>query len=176
MKSEKKKSKNPPAMVHYPQGNKKNADVGFFKFLFGIKNSIGNVYLFLGIFILLIYSVVSLISEVFYGICINFIQSKQMDELKIYCLILGLTGIAYFFLFIICGAFMKKHSEYLCKNFKVNYYSLIFKQDFGWFNSQDLNKLSESIKTSYEKLQNGVKFIYHFIPFSFLYKDVFFLQ
>lgn len=141
-------------LSHASAGN--NVNIGFFKLLFVVKNPIGNIFLVFGILLLIAYSIFNLISEIFYGICINLIERKRMEELKIYCLTLGLSGIAYFLLYMLAGVFFNKHSEYLSKNFKAKYYSLVFKQDFEWFNTQESSKLSESIKNSYLKLQSGV--------------------
>lgn len=135
---------------------KESEKVGFFKFLFGVESPMGNFYLFLGIFLSMLYSIFNIISETFYGFCINLIQRKDMNDLKIYCLILGLSGIAFLIFSLLSGVFFNKHSENLCRVFKEKYYSLVYKQDFGWFNTQDLNKLSESIKHCYDKFQSGV--------------------
>lgn len=144
----------------------KNKKIGFYKFLFGVKSPIGNFYLFLGIFLSILYSVFNLISEMFYGFCINLIETKNMNDLKIYSLILGISGVAFLILSLLSGVFFNKHSDNLCRVFKEKYYSLVYKQDFEWYNKQDLNKLSESIKDCYDKFQSGVNFIlYFFINF-----------
>lgn len=140
--------------------NNKNypkSTVGFYKFLFGLKIGYENFLFFLGILFLVLHSLLTVLTELLSGICLNFFKSGIMADLETFCLFLILIGPISCFLSILSGLFFKKHSDILCEKYKKNYYSLVFKQDFYWFNSQDLNKLSESIKSDNDKIEKGVK-------------------
>lgn len=139
----------------------KENSVGLFKFLFGMKIGFGNLFLFIGIFMMLIHSALTVLNEVLFGIGLNFIKNNNMENLKTFCLITTFIGPASCIVSIISGYFYKKHSDILCEKYKKSYYSLVFKQDFNWFNKQDLNKLSELIKSDNEKIQKGVLILFY---------------
>lgn len=145
-------------------------EVGFWKFLFAIKLPLANFYFFLGTIMMLMFSLITTLLEIFYGFCLNLIQIGDMVQLPYYCLALGLMGLLLLLFYIFVGYLFRQHSYYICEKYKLNYYSLIFKQDFSWFNKQDLNKLSESIKSDIEKIQFGVNScFYNLFDFYFLF-------
>lgn len=137
-------------------------EIGFSKFLFGIKMPRANLYFFLALFMNFIFSFLTSVNEFFYGFCLNYLQNGDMPQLKLFCLFLGFLGILNFIFSILVGVFFKKHSNNLCEKYKMNYYSIVLKQDFQWYNKQDLNKLSESIKSDIEKIELGVIKFFNF--------------
>lgn len=142
----------------YEKENSKNRikNISFSRFLFGINIPIGNLCLFVGIFVNLIFSLVTSLLEFIYGFCLNSLSTYNMEDLKLYCLIMSMLGLANFFLCNIVGFLFSSHSNVLTQKYKGEYYSLVLKQDFEWFNKQDLNKLSESIKSDMDKVELGV--------------------
>lgn len=140
----------------YSSKNMENTKVNFTKFIFGIKLPIANFYFFLALLTLFISSSITCLMEVLYGLSLNIIANSNMHDLKILCLIIGCFGFLNFLLCLLVGFLFKKHSDHLCGEYKRKYYGLIFKQEFDWFNQQDLNKLSESIKNDIEKIEIGV--------------------
>lgn len=130
--------------------------VGLFKFIFGIDIGYTKFLLFLGFFFLIIHCLFLVLTEIFFGLCLNFIKSGNMSDLKFLCLIIAIIGPLQFLLMFGAGFLFKKHSHTLSETYKRNYYSLVFKQEFLWFNKQDLNKFSESIKKDNLNIEKGV--------------------
>lgn len=139
-------------MINSPDWSK----VGFFKFLFGINTGNAKFLLILGLFFLLLHCLFLVLTEILFGLCLNFIKSANMSDLKFLCFIIVLIGPLQFLIILIAGFLFKKHSHRLSEIYKKNYYSLVFKQDFKWFNKQDLNKFSESIKKDISNIEKGV--------------------
>lgn len=140
--------------------------ITLYKFLFGIKSRNANWLLFAGNLSLIIYSALIVLVRFLVALSINYIRNNDTSELNFFCLILVIIAPICFGLCILTGYFFKKHFEEICNQYKLNYYNLVFKQHFSWFNRQDLNKLSESIKIDIDKIERGVKkliFLYYFL-------------
>jgi len=134
--------------------------VGFFKFLFGIDIGFKKFLLILGVFFLLLHVLFQVLTEILFGLCLNFIHSGNMSDLKFLCLIMIFIGLVQCLLMFSEGFLLRKHSHTLNEKYKKNYYSLVFKQDFLWFNKQDLNKFSESIKKDISNVEKGVNLFF----------------
>lgn len=147
----------------------KRVQISLHKFLFGIKSMKANWLLLAGILSLIVYSSLIVLVRVLLALSINYIRNKNSSELNFFCLILVIMGPVCSAMCILTGYLFKKHFEEICNKYKHNYYNLVFKQDFSWFNTQDLNKLSESIKIDIDKIERGVKFNF-FILFLYYYK------
>jgi len=135
--------------------------VGFFKFLFGIDVGYTKFLLILGVFFILIYILIQVLTEILFGLCLNFINSGNMSDLKFLCFIIIFVGLFHCSLMLSEGFLLRKHSQTLNEKYKKNYYSLVLKQDYLWFNKQDLNKFSESIKKDISNIEKWVKFIFY---------------
>lgn len=142
------------------------------KFFFGIKSSRANWFLFGGVSLLIIYSLLIVLIRFLFGLCVNYINNNNLTELNFFCLIIAIMGPVSFLFCILSGYFFKMHSNALCTHYKNNYYQLVIKQDYSWFNCQDLNKLSESMKFDTEKIAQGV-FLFFFISIIIKFSIIF---
>lgn len=138
--------------------NSKNRSkkVSLNKFLFGVNIPLGNLCLFFGIFLNMIFSLVTSLMHFIYGFCLNSLSTYNMEDLKLFCLIMTIIGFVNFILCLLIGSLFSSHSQALTQKYKTEYYTLVLKQEYEWFNKQDLNKLSESIKSDIDKIELGV--------------------
>lgn len=136
--------------------DKKNINMTFYKFFFGIKSQKANWLLFGGMFSLIIYCFLIILVRILIGLTTNFIQNGNLSELNFLCLIIAILGPVNSSICLLTGYFFKKHFFEIRYQYKKNYYNLVLKQAFSWFIKQDLNKLSKSIKNDIDKIEKGV--------------------
>ena len=144
-----------------------NEKCSFYKFLFGNSNFKINIYLLLTISSIAINGFMGQLMEILFGHCLNAIKHRDFFSLKMNSLSLIFIGFAIFIFTILIGLYNTNHGLMLYNNYKSSYYSLVLDQEYLWFNKQNLNKLSESIKTDLFKIKGLVNY------FNFLYFLIF---
>lgn len=78
-------------------------EIGFFKFIFGIKSWKANWLSFAGISLLIIYSLFIVLVRILYGVGVNYIKNNNIDEVNFFSLIITLMGPLTYLICILRG-------------------------------------------------------------------------